>query len=90
MALFTVEVENSFTIASPGYCYSFNNLSVNLQTSINWQSQVMAYSYGTYSVHCDKLITLSILFTNYASVIMPSIAIVLAVHQFLQKICSYS
>ena len=39
MALFTVEVENSFTIAS----FSFDNLSVNLQTSINWQSQVMAY-----------------------------------------------
>ena len=40
----------------------------------------MAYSYATYSVHCDTLITLGTLLTNYASVITPWI--VLAVHQY--------
>jgi len=40
----------------------------------------MAYSFTTYSVHCNTLITLSSLLINYASVMTPWI--VLAVHQY--------
>ena len=40
----------------------------------------MAYSYATYLVHCDTLIILSKLITNYASVMTPWI--MLTVHQY--------
>ena len=40
----------------------------------------MVYGYATYSVHCDTLITLSTLLTNYASAMIPWI--MLDVHQY--------
>jgi len=49
----------------------------------------MAYSYATYSVHCDTLITLSTLLINYASVMTPWI--MLAVHQYCRaNVCKRS
>jgi len=46
--LFTFEAENGFIIVL--------TTLVNLQTLIEWKSQVMC-SYATYSVHCHTLIS---------------------------------